>query len=127
MKQNNNSFLNNNLFLGKKTKNIKQCLSNNEIPKKEDINKDSIIFESSTDLSMDNLINLEEKYECISKKVPGLDDIKIPSFFNDITKYKDIDKKIKNYFKTKKELGSNELAKLYLIDINRLYEEKKKI
>ena len=51
----------------------------------------------------------------------------IPPFLNDITKYNEINRKIKNYYKIEKELGSPELAKLYLIDVKRLYEEKKKI
>ena len=86
-------------------------------------NKDSILFETSTELSYDNGINLEEKSEII----PGLDDINIPSFLNDNIEYKDINKKIKSYYKAKKALGSNELAELYLINVHRLYEEKKKI
>ena len=59
--------------------------------------------------------------------IPGLDDINIPSFLIDNTESKDINKKIKNYYKAKRALGSNELADLYLIDVHRLYEEKKKI
>ena len=31
-----------------------------------------------------------------------------------------MDKLLKNYYKIKEELGSNELTELYLIDINRL-------
>jgi len=109
------------LYIGKKIKNDSKL----EEPKTEDENKDSILFETSTELSMDNLINLEEKLENNSL-IPGLDDLNVPSFFNDITKYKDINNKIKKYYETKKEIGS-ELAELYLIDVHRIYEEKKKI
>ena len=108
-------------YIGKKVKKYSRL----EEPKIEDENKDSILFETSTELSMDNLINLEEKIENNSL-IPGLDDINVPAFFNDITKYKDINKKIKKYYETKKEIGS-ELAELYLIDVHRIYEEKKKI
>ena len=112
-----------NILLGKKTKqsNLKQ--KDKKSPKSEEINKDSILFETSTELSFDNIINLEEKSEMIS----GLDDINIPSFLNDNNESKDINKKIINYYKAKKALGSKELADLYLIDVHRLYEEKKKI
>ena len=109
------------LYIGKKVKKDSKL----EEPKTEDENKDSILFETSTELSMDNLISLEEKIENNSL-IPGLDDINVPAFFNDITKYKDINKKIKKYYETKKEIGS-ELAELYLIDVHRIYEEKKKI
>ena len=109
------------LYIGKKVKKVSEL----EEPKTEDENKDSILFETSTELSMDNLINLEEKIENNSM-IPGLDDLNVPTFFNDITKYKDINKKIKKYYETKKEIGS-ELAELYLIDVHRIYEEKKKI
>ena len=109
------------LYIGKKVKKDSEL----EELKTEDENKDSILFETSTELSMDNLINLEEKIENNSM-IPGLDDLNVPTFFNDITKYKDINKKIKKYYETKKEIGS-ELAELYLIDVHRIYEEKKKI
>ena len=109
------------IYIGKKVKKYSKL----EEPKIEDENKDSILFETSTELSMDNLISLEEKIENNSL-IPGLDDLNVPEFFNDITKYKDINKKIKKYYETKKEIGS-ELAELYLIDVHRIYEEKKKI
>ena len=123
MDQNNECKKINNILLGKKTKksNLKQ--KEKKSPNSEEINKDSILFETSTELSYDNAINLEEKSEII----PGLDDINIPSFLNDNIEYKDINKKIKNYYKAKKALGSNELAELYLINVPKLYEEKKKI
>ena len=113
---------NNNIFLCKKTK-TNQSKSKQKIKdcsKLKDTNKSSILFESSTEFSI-KTIDLEEKPEFI----PGLDDINIPSFLNDITKYNIINKKIKNYYKIRKELGSK--ADLYLIDVNTLYEEKKKI
>ena len=113
---------NNNIFLCKKTK-TKKPKSKEKIKKSlklEDTNKSSILFESSTEFS-EKTIHLEENPEII----PGLDDINIPSFLNDITKYNIINKKIKNYYKIRKELGSK--ADLYLIDVNTLYEEKKKI
>ena len=109
------------IYIGKKVKKYSKL----EEPKVEDENKDSILFETSTELSMDNLINLEEKIENNSL-IPGLDDLNVPEFFNDITKYKDINKKIKKYYETKKEIGS-ELAELYLIDVHRIYEQKKNI
>ena len=113
----------NKLFLCKKTKESKLSEKNKNNKNKEELNKDSFLFETSTEISIDNVINLEEKNFIIQ----GLDDVKIPSFLNDNSVYNGINKKIKNYYKIRKELGSKELAKLYLIDINRLYEEKKKI
>ena len=110
----------NKLFLCKKTKETKLNKANKNI---EDSNKDSILFETSTEISINNIINIEEKNNIIL----GIDEIKIPSFLNDNPVYYDINKKIKNYYKIKKELGSKELAELFLIDVNRLYEEKKKI
>ena len=115
-------------FLGKKIKNTKKFLKNENSSKVEEINTNSntnsFFFESSTELSNDNFISLDEKIESI--KIPGLDDINIPSFLNDIENKNEINRKIKNYYKLKKELGSNELAKIYLIDVNRLYKHKKK-
>ena len=40
---------------------------------------------------------------------------------------KTVNKAIKDYNKMKVVLGPPELAKLYLIDINRIYGEKKKL
>ena len=122
----------NNNYLGKKTKSIKKIFKINEIKKnnKQNINKkekhDSLLIETSTDLSSSNLINLEEKSE-ITSKIPNFDDVIIPSFLNDITKYKDINRKIKNYYKLRKQFNSLEMAKLYLIDVKILHEEKKNI
>ena len=113
----------NKLFLCKKTKESKLNEKNKNNKNKEESNKDSFLFETSTEISIDNAIKLEEKNVIIQ----GLDDIKIPSFLNDNSVNNDINKKIKNYYKIRKELGSKELVKLYLVDINRLYEEKKKI
>ena len=115
------------ICIGKKTKRIKKIF---QIKRKENnkgaISKDSIFFENSTDLSSNSFIPLEEKSDTFSK-VPSLDDIVIPSFFNDITKYDKVNQEINNYYKIKKSLNSQELADIYLIDIKRLYEEKKKI
>ena len=123
MEKNDESKKINNVLLSKKRKKSNLIQKDNKSPNSEEINKDSILFETSTELSYENVINLEEKPEII----PGLDDINIPSFLNDNSEYKDINKKIKNYYKAKKALGSNELAELYLINVHRLYEEKKKI
>ena len=123
MEKNDESKKINNVLLSKKRKKSNLIQKDNKSPNSEEINKDSILFETSTELSYENVINLEEKPEII----PGLDDINIPSFLNDNNEYKDINKKIKNYYKAKKALGSNELAELYLINVHRLYEEKKKI
>ena len=115
------------LYLGKKIKNKKKLFKIIKHEKSQkDIVKNSIIFESSTDLSSSNILNLEEKSDT-NLKFPSLEDVMIPPFLNDITKYNEINRKIKNYYKIEKELGSPELAKLYLIDVKRLYEEKKKI
>ena len=105
------------VFLGKKK---------GKIFKLKEKEKGSILFENSTDFSSINLISLEEKSRNNSK-IPSLDDMKIPSFLNDITKYNDINKKIKKYYEIEKNIGSQELAKIFLIDVKRLYEEKKKI
>ena len=123
MEKNDESKKINNVLLSKKRKKSNLIQKDNKSPNSEEINKDSILFETSTELSYENVINLEEKPEII----PGLDDINIPSFLNDNTEYNDINKKIKNFYKAKKALGSNELAELYLINVHRLYEEKKKI
>ena len=113
----------NKIFLGKKTKEPGINLKKKQIKNREDINKNSILLESSTEISSDNINNLDENIDII----PGFDDINIPSFFNDNIVCDDINKQIKNYYKIRKEFGSKELAELYLVDINRLYEEKKKI
>ena len=109
-------------FLGKK---IKKNHDVEDDLKSKEIDKTSSLLETSAELSSENLICLEEKPE-FKDKIPGFDDIKIPSFLNDFKCNKKIDKKIEDYFKIKEELGSSDLAELYLIDINRLYEEKRK-
>ncbi len=112
-------------FLGKKTKYIKKVFKIKG-KKKNNNKKDSLLFETSTDISSSNLITFEKKSENILK-IPNFDGINIPSFLNDITKYNAINRQIKNYYKLEKEFDWPELAKLYLIDVKRLYEEKKKI
>ena len=88
--------------------------------------KGSSSLETSAELSSDNLLSLEEKQDNKFNKISGFDDIKIPGFLNDCKKNKKIDNAIKSYYKIKEELGSQELTKLYLIDINRLYEIRRK-
>ena len=119
-----------NNFLGKKTKNTKKIkIKENPINKDNNKNKiktESSLFETSTDLSSSNILSLEEKSDT-NPKIHNFDDIIIPSFFNDITKYNIINRKIKNYYKLAKQFDSPEMAKIYLIDIKRLYEERDKI
>ena len=112
-----------NSLLGKKTK---RYIKEDERSQSQYSEKGSFSLETSAELSTDNLLSLEEKQDDKSKKILGFDDIKIPGFLNDCKKNHNVDKAIKNYFKIKKELGSQELTKLYLIDINRLYEIKRK-
>ena len=117
----------NNNFLGKKTKNIKKVFKIKEKNiDKNKIKSESSLFETSTDLSSSNILSLEEKSDT-NLKIPNFDDVNIPSFFNDITKYNVINRKIKNYYKLAKEFDSPEMAKIYLIDVKRLYEERDKI
>ena len=117
----------NNNFLGKKTKNIKKVFKIKEKNiDKNKIKSESSLFETSTDLSSSNILSLEEKSDT-NLKIPNFDDVNIPSFFNDITKYNVINRKIKNYYKLAKEFDSPEMANIYLIDVKRLYEERDKI
>ena len=113
-------------LLGKKTnRHIKEKNSS----KSNLSEKGSFSADTSAELSSDNLLSLEEKEENNSKILYGFDDLEIPGFLNDSKKNKkndSVDKVIKNYFKIKEELGSPELSRLYLIDINRLYELKRK-
>ena len=112
-----------NSFLGRKTK---KMLQTNDSYKYEETDKVSFLSETSAEYSGDNIISLEEK--TVDKtKIPGFDDIKIPSFLNDIKKDSSLNKTIEDYNKIKEELGSPELVQLYLVDINRIYETKKKI
>ena len=55
----------------------------------------------------------------------GLDKLYIPTFMNDmnIQKFFDIDLIIKNYYKSRNKLNSDEVN-VYLIDITKLYEFK---
>ena len=117
----------NNNFLGKKTKifEIKKTKKKPKTKITKSVTKDTL-FETSTEQSLDNQINLGEKKD-ISIGVSNLDEIRIPSFLNDISKYNEINKKIKIYYKIKKELKSPEDIKLYLIDVKNLFEERKKI
>ena len=117
----------NNNFLGKKTKifEIKKTKKKPKTKITKSVTKDTL-FETSTEQSLDNQINLGEKKD-ISFGVSNLDEIRIPSFLNDISKYNEINKKIKIYYKIKKELKSPEDIKLYLIDVKNLFEERKKI
>ena len=113
-----------NSFLGRKTK---KMLRINDSYKYEETDKVSFLSETSAEYSGDNIISLEEK--TVDKtKIPGFDDIKIPSFLNDIKIKNDssLNKTIEDYNKIKEELGSPELVQLYLVDINRIYETKKK-
>ena len=115
-------------FLNKKIKRSKILDKNEE--KESEINgiflKDQTFFDSSTDISTD----LNEKLNRSTYNYPIdsiINEIYIPSFLNDITKYNNINKKIKNYHKIKKCFKEQESANLYLVDINRLYEIRNKI
>ena len=110
-------------LLGKKTNRYKK---EEECSQSQYSEKGSFSLETSAELSSDNLLSLEEKQDNKSKKLPGFDDIKIPGFLNDRKINKKIDQAIKSYYKIKEELGSQDLTKLYLVDINRLYEIKRK-
>ena len=114
-------------FTCKKTSNIKKILFKPKKFKNQNNNnksQNSILFETSTDLSSNNIIRLEEQSPI--SKIPSLEEIKIPSFFNDIIKYNDINKRIKNYKKIKNAMDP-ELSNIYLINIKSLYDEAKKI
>ena len=111
------------IYLGKKTKNRKKP---EETKKLKPSSKSLSILDTSAELSTENLISLEEKPNSNNKsKITGFDDLTIPPFFNDKKKDENFNKILTNYKKMKAELGSNELAKLYLIDFDRLYEKKK--
>ena len=117
------SWNNLNILLGKKTNRYKK---DEECSQSQYSEKGSSSLETSAELSSDNLLSLEEKQDNKFNKISGFDDIKIPGFLNDCKKNKKIDNAIKSYYKIKEELGSQELTKLYLIDINRLYEIRRK-
>ena len=115
-------------FLNKKLRRVK---SKDKIKSKDSLGettstKDQDILDISTEIS--NSFN-----ETPTKKYDNnfldqiLDEMYFPTFLNDITKYNNINKKIENYNKLKKSFKDEEAANLYLIDINRLYEVRKRI
>ena len=111
------------IYLGKKTKNRRKP---EESKKLKPSSKSLSILDTSAELSSENLISLEERPESNNKnKILGFDDLTIPPFFNDVKRDENFNKTLANYKKMKAELGSNELAQLYLIDFDRLYEKKK--
>ena len=110
----------NNSFLGKKRR--KKPKDNYKLKESE---KSSFLTEISTELSSDNLISFDGKKKP-KEIIHGFDDLIIPAFLNDFKINKNVDETIKNYYKMKEELGSSELVELYLLDINRLIEEKRK-
>ena len=87
--------------------------------KSDEIDNSSSIMDTTFELSSDNLLSLEEKSE-IKRKIPGFDDIKIPTFLNNFSANPKAKKTLKNYNKIKEDLGSPELAELYLIDIRKI-------
>ena len=105
------------IFLGKKTKYRKKP---DEGKKLRPSSKSLSILDTCAELSTENLLSLEEK-SVSNIKLVGFDDLLIPPFFNDTKSDEKFDKTLANYKKIRAELGSNELAKLYLIDFNRLY------
>ena len=112
-----------NSFLGRKTK---KMLQTNDSYKSEETDKASFLSETSAEYSGDNIISLEEEKTAVDKeKIPGFDDIQIPSFLNETKKDTSLNKTIEDYNKIKEELGSPELVQLYLVDINRIYKQKK--
>ena len=123
MEHNNKSGESSIAYLGKKTKNRRKP---EESKKLKPSSKSLSILDTSAELSSENLISLEERSESNSKnKIIGFDDLTIPPFFNDVKRDENFDKTLANYKKMKAELGSNELAQLYLIDFDRLCEKKK--
>ena len=115
-------------FLNKKLRRVK---SKDKIKSKDSLGettstKDQDILDISTEIS--NSFN-----ETPIKKYDNnfldqiLNEMYFPTFLNDITKYNNINKKIENYNKLKKSFKDEEAANLYLIDINRLYEVRKRI
>ena len=109
-----------NSFLGKKTRKGDKIEDRYKI---YETDNSSQLLDTTAELSSDNIISLEENSE-FKKKLPGFDDLKIPSFLNDFKINENVNKAIKKYSKMKDEFGSSEMAKLYLIDITRLYEQK---
>ena len=116
------TILKNNSFLGKKRRKKQEPKDNYKLKESE---KSSFLTEISTELSSDNLISFDGKKKP-KEIIHGFDDLIIPAFLNDFKINKNVDETIKNYYKMKEELGSSELVELYLLDINRLIEEKRK-
>ena len=116
------TILKNNSFLGKKRRKKQEPKDNYKLKESE---KSSFLTEISTELSSDNLISFDGKKKP-KDIIHGFDDLIIPAFLNDFKINKNVDETIKNYYKMKEELGSSELVELYLLDINRLIEEKRK-
>ena len=109
----------NNSFQGNKTKDNHKFQEN---IKSDELESSSFIM----DTTAENHIFGKEKSE-FKGKIAGFDDIKIPSFLNDFKINKNVNIDINDYNKMKAEFGSPELAKLYLVDINKLYGSKKKM
>lgn len=90
-------------------------------------------LDASSEVSTE--VNNNISYSQIIKKNPtptdnkiiSLEEIVIPEFLNDITKYDEINKKIKKYYKTLSYFNNPNEAEIYLIDVNRLYEERRKL
>ena len=103
-------------FLGKKTCKINKSEENF---KTDETDSSPAAIDATFELSFDNFISLEEK-PVIKNKIPGFDDIKIPTFLNDFIITPKAKKVLDNYNKIKEELGSSELVKLYLVDIKKI-------
>ena len=103
-------------FLGKKTSKINKSEENY---KTDETYNSSAVIDATFELSFDNFISLGEK-PIIKNKIPGFDDIKIPTFLNNFSANPKAKKTLKNYNKIKEDLGSPELEELYLIDIRKI-------
>ena len=110
----------NNSFLGKKTKKSHKTEDND---KTEESSNSSLLLETTLEISSDNILPLEEETES-KGKIPGFDDLKIPSFLNDSKINYNVNKTIEKYSKIKEAFDSPELTKLYLIDINKVFGKK---
>ena len=106
-------------FLGKKTNKMHKS---EETYKSDDTDNSTAKIDTSIELSSDNLLSLEEKPKT-KVKIPRFDDLKIPSFLNDFKVNNSAKNILNSYNKIKEELGSPELAKLYLIDIKKLKKQ----
>ena len=87
--------------------------------KTDETDNSSAVIDATFELSFDDFISLGEK-PIIKNKIPGFDDIKIPTFLNNFSANPKAKKTLKNYNKIKEDLGSPELAELYLIDIRKI-------